>query len=111
MIKQNEHRKTYSKEFKLMAVKMKLELGWNNKAIRQELKIPSPRMFLYWVKNYKTYGEFGLEEHRGKKSTGRSRLTPASSEQELTKRLHRLEMENEVLKKLLELQGRDVPPM
>lgn len=109
MIKQNKHRKTYGKDFKLMAVRMKLEGGYSNKAVVETLGIPCLRMFKRWVSKYRKYGEGGLEEHRGKMSTGKPRKRPLTSPDEMRNRIRRLEMENEVLKKLLELRGRDVP--
>lgn len=108
MIKQNEYRKTYSKDFKLRAVQMKLQ-GHSYQKVSQDMGIPDKSILKSWLRNYKTYGEVGLEERRGKLSTGRPRKRPLTPEQELAKRIRRLEMENEILKKLLELQGRDVP--
>lgn len=110
MIKQNKYRRTYSKDFKLNAVKMKLEEGYSNKTIVEVLGLPSSRMFRYWVSNYRKYGEAGLEEQRGKMSAGRPRKRPLTLPEEMQKRIRRLEMENEVLKKLLKLTGRDVLP-
>lgn len=108
MIKQNEHRKTYSKEFKLQAVKMKVDQGCSYAAIVQETGI-ARSMIKRWVKSYQAIGEAGLEERRGHMSAGRPRVRPITKEDELAKRIRRLEMENEVLKKLLELQGRELP--
>lgn len=108
MIKQNDHRNTYSKEFKLQAVKLKIEQGYSCPAITQEKGISSS-MIKRWVKDYQAMGEAGLDERRGKTSTGRPSARPMTKEEELTKRIRRLEMENDVLKKLLELQGREVP--
>lgn len=110
MIKENKHRRTYSKDFKLKAVKMKLEQGYSNKMVLEDLGLPSASMFKYWVSNYRKYGEAGLEDHRGKKSAGRPRKRPLTVPEEMQKRIRRLEMENEILKKLLQLTGRDVPP-
>lgn len=109
MIKQNKHRKTYSKEFKLMAVKTKLEGGNSYKGVVEALEILTVRMLKKWVSSYRAHGEAGLEEHRGKMSTGRPRILPRPQHDEVERRIRRLEMENEVLKKLLELQRRDVP--
>jgi transposase len=110
MIKQNKHRKTYGKDFKLMAVRMKLEGGYSNKAVVETLGIPCLRMLKRWVSKYRKYGEGGLEEQRGKMSAGRPRKRPLTAPEEMHKRIRRLEMENQVLKKLLELTGRDVLP-
>lgn len=109
MIKQNKHRKTYSKEFKLKAVKLRVEQGYSTTAVIEALGLSSSSMFKRWVGNYRRYGEVGLEERRGKMSTGRPRKRPLTLPEEVEKRIRRLEMENEVLKKLLELQRRDVP--
>jgi len=108
VIKQNDYRKTYSKEFKLQAVKMKIDQGYSYEAIVQATGIDRS-MIKRWVKNYQAIGEAGLEERRGQMSVGRPRVRPMTEEDELAKRIRRLEMENEVLKKLLELQGRELP--
>lgn len=108
MIKQNKHRKTYSKEIKLEAIKMRLDQGHSEKSVLKALNIPDRSMLRRWLKQFRSNGEAGLEERRGKKSTGRPRKHLSTDEQEPAKRIRRLEMENEVLKKLLELQGRDV---
>ncbi len=59
MIKENKYRRTYSKDFKLKAVKMKLEQECSNKMVVEALGLPSPRMFRHWVSNYRKYGEAG----------------------------------------------------
>lgn len=106
-VKQNAKRKTYSKDFKFRAVKMKLEQGFSPGRILQELGIPDESMLKRWVRQYQESGEAGLEERRGKLSAGRPSKRPKAEPEELLKRIRRLEMENAVLKKLLELDGRD----
>lgn len=107
MAGEGKKRRTYSKEFKLKAVKMKLEQGYSNPRILAELGIPQESMLKRWVKNYRTQGETGLEEHRGKAPKGRPRKKPLTHEEELMRRIRRLEMENAALKKLDELMRRD----
>lgn len=109
MIKQNKCRKTYNKDFKLEAVKMRIEQGYSIEGVLQAMDIPDRRMIQRWVKKYLTYGEIGLEEHRGKASIGRPRKSPLTQDEEISRHIQRLEMENEILKKLLKVQGRDVP--
>ncbi len=105
MEKTARKRKTYSWEFKFIAVKMYLEKGMGYKSVANELQIPDHSMVRKWVKNYKTLGAEGLEERRGKTRTpftGRPRTKKLTLEQEVQK----LRAENDFLKKLLLLQRR-----
>lgn len=101
-----KHR-TYSKEFKLRAIKMKLEEGYSNPRILAELGIPEESVLRDWVRRYRAQGEAGLEERRGNAAKGRPPKKPLTREEELLQRIRRLEMENAVLKKLDELMRRD----
>lgn len=103
----NRKRKTYSREFKLKAVLMKLEEGYSKPRIALELGI-TKAMLERWVKRYRQFGEAGLEEQRGRSSAGRP-PKPTTREEDLLRRIRRLEMENAVLKKLQELTGGDAP--
>lgn len=97
---------TYSAEFKLKAVKMYLEENRGPKFIARALGIPNRKQVEKWVKVYKTRGPEGLEEQRGK-SCGPKKGRPKKLgvEDELLK----LKAENEYLKKLLILEGWDLP--
>lgn len=97
-VKQNAKRKTYRKDFKLRAVKMRLEKGFSPGRILQELGIPDESMLKGWIRQYQESGETGLEERRGKLSAGRPSKRPKTEPEELLKRIRRLEMENAVLK-------------
>lgn len=87
---------------------MKIDHGYSYAAIVQETGI-AMSMIKRWVKDYLAIGESGLDDRRGKMSVGRPRVRSMTKEDELAKRIRRLEMENDVLKKLLELQGRELP--
>lgn len=96
---------TYSKEFKLRAVKMYLEGDSGYLRICKELGIPDTKTIRLWVKNYRTTGMAGLEERRGKtKRFQEGQREKGNHTEELE--LQRLRAENAFLKKLLAFQRR-----
>lgn len=98
-------RKTYSKEFKLQIVKLKLEGGYSKYRIVREFGI-TRAMVERWVKRYQSEGEDGLESRRGRPKK-RTFDRPRTQVEQLEARVRYLEMENAILKKLKDLEGRD----
>lgn len=95
--------KTYSKEIKLKAVKMYLNDGLGSTRIAKELNLSSYKRVMLWAKNYREFGEVGLDERRGcTKSAERKR--PRTRLETMEKELERLRAENEYLKKLAMLK-------
>lgn len=93
--------KTYDKEFKKKAVDLYLKKGLGYKSVAQEMGI-NESLVRRWVKHYQAEGLKGLEEKRGKANgpgIGRPRTRPEDPEV----KIKRLEAENELLKKLLQM--------
>lgn len=97
-----QKQKVYSKETKLLAVKMYLEDGMGSTRIAKELNLSSYRRVLLWVKRFQEFGEAGLDERRGN-GRGAHRGRPSKKESTVEDELLRLKAENEYLKKLLTL--------
>lgn len=96
--------KSYSKEFKLLAVKMRIEDNKSYRSVAKELHLANQSYVYKWVKKYEKFGEAGLEDRRGyntKVTRDKSKPKSLSIEEENM----RLKAENEYLKKLL-LAGR-----
>lgn len=102
MAKKGDKFTSYTKEFKLKAVKMYLDEGRSMRFIIREMGIKDRSYLRRWLKNYQKGGEDGLEDGRGKSKTptrGRPRIDPCSPEEEN----RRLRAENDYLKALLRL--------
>lgn len=96
-----EMRKTYDLEFKKKTVDLYLKKGIGYKEAARIMEI-SDSLVRRWVKHFKAEGLKGLEEKRGKAKgpgMGRPRTRPEDPEV----KLKRLEAENELLKKLLQM--------
>lgn len=86
-------RKSYTKEFKLEAVKRLLETGKTQSSVARELGI-SESMILRWVKQYRGDGETAFP--------GSGNLTPSQEEvRRLQRENYRLKMERDILKKAI----------
>lgn len=99
--------KSYSKEFKLLAVKMRIEENRTYRSIAKELHLANQSYVHKWVSKYEKFGEAGLEDKRGcntKVTRDKSKPKTLSIEEENLK----LRAENEYLKKLLMVGRRDV---
>lgn len=84
-------RKTYTKEFKLDAVSLVLEQGYSKAEAARSLSINQNQLGR-WIKEH--------EAEDGQAFRGNGKLSPEQEEiQELKRRVKRLEMEKEVLKK------------
>jgi len=102
MAKKGDKFASYSKEFKLKAVKMYLEEGFSMECIARELDLKDRSYLRRWLQNYKEFGKSGLEDRRGKTKSphrGRPKKDPDSMEEKLL----RLQCENDYLKALLQL--------
>lgn len=102
LIKKCNVRKTYSAEYKLLAVKRYIEDGMSYRRVAEEFQIHE-QMIMRWCKKYRELGVNGLEEQRGSykgPSKGRPRTKELSKDDEILK----LKAENEYLKKLLNLE-------
>lgn len=94
-------RKTYDEKFKKKTVDFYLKKGWGYKSVAQEMGIDES-LVRRWVKHYEAEGLKGLEEKRGKaKGPGKGRPRTRPEDPEL--KIKRLEAENELLKKLLQM--------
>ncbi|MCC9024459.1 helix-turn-helix domain-containing protein [Bacillus nakamurai] len=94
-------RKTYDIHFKKKVVDLHLSDGMGYNAISKEMGIDKNQV-RRWVNHFQTEGMKGLEEKRGKAKgagMGRPRVRPEDSES----KIKRLEAENEMLKKLLNM--------
>ncbi|WP_278043133.1 helix-turn-helix domain-containing protein [Paenibacillus elgii] len=88
---------TYSEELKRKAIEMRL-MGMTKAAVVKELGIADIGRLKVWMRKYKQQGEFGLLDHRGrwKNYVDQERY------------VRRLELENAVLKKWLEITKGEV---
>lgn len=101
MIKQCKIQKTYSGEFKLMAVKRHIEDGVPYIKVAKEFNIHE-QMIIRWCKKYQEFGADSLYESRGRSKTSlcdRPRIKEITKDEEIL----RLRAENEYLKNLLKL--------
>lgn len=83
--------KKYSPELKLEAVKRAMS-GESVLIIAAEYDMPDPDYIYVWIDKYKVYGEVGLNRKRRKQ--------PQMDKDQL---IQELEMENEILKKYLQI--------
>jgi transposase len=89
--------KSYSHETKLKAITMKQE-GKTKRQIMEELGIEDEGQIKIWMRKYKQLGEYGLMDSRGRREE-------YIDEERHTQKLQR---ENEMLKKCLEIWWREV---
>lgn len=86
----NRKLKSYSFELKLDAVK-RIQAGESVKIVANQLEVLNPDYIYEWIKKYNTYGEVGL-----KRKKRNSQLSDKD-------KIKELEMENEILKKYLQI--------
>ena len=87
--------KSYSPELKLDAVTRVLA-GESVKTVAKLLELVDPDYIYVWIEQYKTYGEVGLKRKKRKRPVG---------DQEAV--IKELEMENEILKKYLQILNKE----
>ncbi|SMQ86700.1 Transposase and inactivated derivatives [Bacillus sp. OV166] len=86
--------KSYSFELKLNAVN-RVQAGESVKIVAKQLEIVDPDYIYVWIKKYETYGEVGLKRKK------RNSLIDDKA------KIKELEMENEILKKYLQILKRE----
>ena len=98
-----KNKNTYSKEFKLDAIRMYLsgEHGGYT-PVSRTLDITRTNL-INWVSRYSKLGETGLEDGRGKGATGQFVLPPKLGGLPINEENLRLRAENAYLRSLLEL--------
>jgi transposase len=90
----NKKYKAYSFELKLNAVK-RVQAGESVKIVAKQLEVVDPDYIYVWIEKYETYGEVGLKRKK------RSSLIDDKD------KIKELEMENEILKKYLQILKRE----
>lgn len=94
--------KSYSKEFKLIAVKMRLEQHKSYRQIAKELGLINQSYVHKWVSKYQESGESGLEDKRGMNLNDINKTRAKTKKSNIEEENLLLKAENELLKKLLE---------
>ncbi|MNQ70747.1 hypothetical protein D3C85_853920 [compost metagenome] len=97
MAKKGQKFETYSEELKKKAIEMRL-MGMTKAKVAEELGIKDINRLKVWMRKYKQEGEFGLVDHRGRRK----------NYVDQDRYMRRLEMENAVLKKWLEITKGEV---
>jgi transposase len=96
MARKGQKFKTYSFELKKKAVEMRLQ-GIPKAQVAEELGIQDVGRLKVGMKKYREQGDFGLMEHRGRRKEYK----------DLEREVKRLRLENDVLKKWLEILARE----
>lgn len=100
----------YSFETKLAVVKARLEDGLTRAEVMEQYGIKNETQVKKWCSKYRLLGEQGLLiKKRGRPRKDEMKETK-STEKPLWKKVQRLEMENDLLKKYLEEQRRWLRP-
>jgi transposase len=89
----NRKYKSYSFELKLNAVN-RVQAGESVKIVAKQLEVVDPDYIYEWIEKYETYGEVGLKRKK------RNSLIDDKA------KIKELEMENEILKKYLQILKR-----
>lgn len=87
----------YTFELKKKAIEMRLQ-GMTKRKVAEELGISDISRLKVWMSQYKQKGEFGLLDHRGRRH----------QYVDQDRYIKRLELENDVLKKWLEITKGEV---
>lgn len=95
--KKGQKFESYSFELKKKAIEMRLQ-GMTKKRVAEELGIADIGRLKIWMRQYRLQGEFGLMDHRGKRK----------QYVDQDRYVKRLELENDVLKKWLEITRQEV---
>lgn len=90
----NRKYKAYSFELKLNAVN-RVQAGESVKIVAKQLEVVDPDYIYVWIEKYETYGEVGLKRKK------RNSLIDDKD------KIKELEMENEILKKYLQILKRE----
>lgn len=98
MAKKGQRFKSYSFETKLQAVRMRME-GKTKREIAAELEIVDKDHIKKWMRQYREHGESALIDKRGRKQK-------SYTDQE--RYIKKLEMENAILKKWIQITKEEV---
>lgn len=91
----NRKNKSYSFELKLDAVK-RVIAGESVKIVASQLGVVDPDYIYIWIEKYETYGEVGLKRKKRKQL-----------QLDKDQIIQELEMENEILKKYLQILNKE----
>ncbi|KOP63604.1 transposase [Bacillus sp. FJAT-18019] len=83
----------YTYETKLEAVRLHLVEGWTYRKIMEKFGIADRHRLKVWMRKYRELGEFGLMDQRGRRKEYIDQ----------DRYVQKLERENEILKKCLEI--------
>ena len=104
-------RKIYTLEDRLQAVKAYLEQGKSIWEIAAEKQVEETTIRT-WIKKYEAMGVSGLEDRRGQRTAQQTPRTPEEElrirNAQLEREIYLLKMENELLKKVKELERGEV---
>lgn len=100
----------YPISIKIEAVKMHLEEGKTKNEVLKHFNILNKSQLEFWCRKYREIGAIGLvTKKRGRPKKGEI-SAPKSTEEPLWKKVKRLEMENDLLKKFQEEERRWLHP-
>ena len=91
--------KHYPESMKLEAIRLHTEEQWSYRQIAEHFGVQDKDRVKKWMRKYREQGLDGLVDRRG---------DPSRLETEEARRVRRLEMEVEVLKKWLQILNREV---
>jgi transposase len=100
-MKKRSNTKRYSVEFRLKAVKLKLEKGYSLKATVREFGLSDTKQLREWISRYKSEGIEGLKDRKPKHRELTKAFRKDKSE------LEYLRAENALLRYLLEAKKKD----
>ncbi len=89
----------YPESIKREAIRLHVKEGWTRRQVAEHLGINDTDRVKLWARWYRERGEDAFIDRRG---------NPHREETEETRRIRRLEMEVDVLKKLLEILNKEV---
>lgn len=99
MEKEKRQNKHYPESMKMEAIRLHTEEQWSYRRITEHFGINDKDRVKIWMRKYREKGADGLIDRRG---------DPFRFETEEARRVRRLEMEVEVLKKWLQILNREV---
>lgn len=99
MAKKGQKFEFYSFELKKKAIEMRLQ-GMTKQRVAEELGIADIGRLKVWMRQYRQQGDFGLMDQRGRRK----------QYVDQDRYVKRLELENDVLKKWLEITRQEVFP-
>jgi transposase len=100
LAKKRQTAQIYTKEFKLKVVNLVMVGGLSSREVARQFQIPDSSVVRRWIREYKTAGKEAFEQKTTKK--GR----PKSVFKTLEEEVKWLRAENQLLKKLRDLQRR-----